>query len=60
MQGGGRLRGGYASHLHVSIIFHSGPREWSLSLEMLPASRGSAIGGNMTYRGERSKSEAEP
>ena len=59
MQGGERLGGGFASHLYMSIAFHSGPREWSLSLGVLPAARGSDIVGTQ-LRGERSKSEAEP
>lgn len=51
MGGGGTLGGGFVGHLHTSVTFHAGSREWSLPLEVLPAARRSAIGGNATYRG---------
>lgn len=58
--GRGRLREGFVNHLYMSIIFHSGPRKWSLPLEVLLDVRESAIGGNTTYRGVSSESEAAP
>ena len=37
----GKVGGGFVAHLHTSVVFHSGPREWSLlSLGVLPAARG--------------------